>query len=213
MRLAAITAVVLLAASAHAARAQGAPAASEAQRLLKSAPNPGDFADLSAGGLIRLKHKPSGLVCQFGSDPQGNSLKASPAGVICETASASEIDTLYAFHIPQASQADVQEALGRAMGQFRGAQPVTGFTDARSDRPDVPPHVSRRYVAALPNGEQLFVRVAYAQAGGWFVLQRVITTPAAAQLADGDGERRLLAVIGQVMDRQAQGGGAVVGRP
>jgi hypothetical protein len=42
--------------------------------------------------------------------------------------------------------------------------------------------------------------------GGWFVLQRVISTPDSAQFADADGERRLLAAIGQVMDRQAQEG-------
>lgn len=206
MRLAAITAGVLLAAAGRAG-AQGAPAASEAQRLLQGAANPGDFADLSSAGLTSLKHKPSGLVCPFGSDPHGNSLHASPKGVICETASASEIDTLEAFHIPQASETDVQEAVGRAMGPFNGAQPVSGFTDSQSDRPKAPPHVSRRYVAATRNGEQLFVRIAYAQVGGWFVLQRVVSTPAAAKLADADGERRLLAAIGQVMDGQAKGGG------
>jgi hypothetical protein len=51
------------------------------------------------------------------------------------------------------------------------------------------------------------VRVAYSQVGGWFVLQRVISTPGAAKLADADGERRLLTVIGQVMDAQGPGEG------
>ncbi|HEY4029085.1 MAG TPA: hypothetical protein VGM25_01970 [Caulobacteraceae bacterium] len=208
MRLAAISAIVLLAAGSQAEAqtpAQAAPAASEAQRLLQGAPNPRDFANLSSGGLTSLKHKPSGLICQFGPDPQGNSLKVSPEGVICETSSATEIDTLEAFHIPHASASDIQEAMGRAMGQFGGAQPVSGFTDSQSDRAGAPPHVSRRFVAALPSGQQLFVRIAYSQVGDWFVLQRVITTPADAKLADGDAERRLLAVIGQVMDGQGKG--------
>jgi len=208
MRLAAITAGVLLAAAAVGARAQTAPAAaSEARRLLQGAADPGDFDNLSAGGFISLKHRPSGLVCLFGPDPQGNSLKASPEGVICETASASEIDMLEAFHTTPASEGDVEDGVGRALGQFRNAQPVGGFSDSKADRPGAPPHVSRRYAASTPNGERLFIRVAYAQVGGWFVLQRVITTPGSAQLADLDGERRLLAVIGQLMDRQAQGGG------
>lgn len=208
MRLAAITAGVLLAAAvAGRAGAQDAPAASEAQRLLRGAADPGDFADLSSAGLISLKHKPSGLICQFGPDPKGDSLRASPEGVICETAGASEIDTLEAFHTLPSTDADVQDAIGRALGPFNGARPVGGFADSRSDRPNAPPHVSLRYAAATRNGEPLFVRIAYSQVGGWFVLQRVISTPDAARLADADGERRLLAAIGQVMDRQAQGAG------
>jgi hypothetical protein len=207
MRLAAITAGVLLAAATGQAGAQAPAAASEAQRLLQGAANPDDFADLSSAGLIALKHRPSGLVCQFGADPQGNTLHASPAGVICETASDTEIDTLEAFHATPASETEVQGAVDRALGQFRGGQPVSGFTDAQSDRPGAPPHVSLRYAAATRNGDRLFVRIAYSEVGGWFVLQRVISTPGSAQLADADGERRFLAVIGQVMDRQAQGGG------
>jgi hypothetical protein len=207
MKLAAILAGVLLAAAAGQARAQAPPPASEAQRLLvQGASNPDDFADLSSGGLISLKHKPSGLVCPFNADPRGNILHASPLGVICETSSVSEIDTIEAFHSTPASAAEVEEAVARALGQFGGGQPVSGFSDAKSDRPDVPPHVARRSVAATRNGDRLFVRVAYSQVGGWFVLQRVISTPDSAQLADADGERRLLAAIGQVMDRQAQGG-------
>lgn len=210
MRLAAITAGVLLAAAAAQARAQDAPAAPavpEAQRLLQGAGNPDDFADLSSGGLISLKHKPSGLICPFNADPRGNKLRASPEGVICETSSVSEIDTLEAFHAAPSSEADLQDAVARALGQFGGGQPVSGFTDTPSDRPNAPPHVSRRYVAATRNGDRLFVRIAYSQVGGWFVLQRVISTPDSAQFADADGERRFLAAIGQVMDRQAQGGG------
>ena len=208
MKRAAITAGVLLAAAAGLARAQTAPATAEAQRLLQGAANPDDFADLSSGGLISLKHNPSGAICQFGPDPQGNTLHASLEGLICETASASEIDTLEAFHVVQPADAGMKGVVGRALGQFgRNAQPVSGFTDARSDRPNAPPHVSQRYVATTQNGDQLFVRVAYSQVGGWFVLQKVISTPQTAKLADADGERRLLAVIGQVMDRQAQGGG------
>ncbi len=207
MRLWAITAGMLLAAAVGHARAQDAPAVSEARRLMQGAANPEDFADVSSAGLINLKHKPSGLVCPFGPDPRGNTLKASPEGLICETATASEIDMLEAFHTAQSSDADLQDAVGRALGQFRGAQPVSGFTDSKSDRPNAPPHVSQRFVATTPNGERLFVRVAYSQVGDWFVLQRVISTPGAGQLADADGERRLLAAIGQVMDRQAQGSG------
>ena len=206
MHKAAIMAVVLLAAAAGQGRAQVAPGVSEARRLLQGAANPDDFADLSSGGLISLKHKPSGLVCPFGPDPLGNSLHASPEGLICEMGGASEIDTLYAFHIPKASDTDVQEAVGRAMGPFRGAQPVSGFADAQSERPNAPSHVSRRFVAAAQNG-QVFVRIAYSQVGDWFVLQRVLSTPGSAQLADSDAERRLVAAIGQVMDRQAPGAG------
>jgi hypothetical protein len=84
---------------------------------------------------------------------------------------------------------------------------VNGFADSPSDRPNAPPHVSRRYVAATATGDRLFVRVAYSQVGAWFVLQRVVSTAASAQSADFDGERRLLLAIGQLMDRQAQGGG------
>ena len=206
MRLAAIMAGVLLAVGLDHANAQETPAASEVQRLLQGAAKPDDFADLSSGGLISLQHKPSGLVCPFGSDPQGNSLRASPEGVICQTGGASEIDTLEAFHAAPTSDQELKGALDRAMGQFGGAQPVSGFTDSKSDRPGAPAHVSRRFVAATRDGQQLFIRVAYSQVGDWFILQRVISTPASAQLADADGERRLLAAIGQVMDRQAQGG-------
>jgi len=209
MRLAAITAGVLLAAATGLARAQDAPApaASEAQRLLQGAADPADFADLSSGGLISLKHKPSGLICPFGADPRGNSLRASPEGVICETSSVSEIDTLEAFHTIAASDADLEDAVARALGQFGGGQPVSGFADSPSDRPGAPPHVSRRFAVATRTGDRLFVRVAYAQVGGWFVLQRVVSTPDTARFADADGERRLLLAIGQVMDREAQGGG------
>lgn len=207
MKRAAITAGVLLAAAAGLARAQDAPAASEAQRLLQGAADPADFADLSSGGLTTLKHKPSGLICPFGPDPQTNTLHASPAGVICETGGATEIDTLEAFHVMPASDAEVDGAVRRALGQFGGGQPVSGFTDSKSDRPNAPPHTSRRYAVATRDGQQIFVRIAYSQVGGWFVLQRVISTPGAARLADSDGERRMLTVIGQVMDREAQGGG------
>jgi hypothetical protein len=203
MRLAAITAGVLLAAATGPVRAADAPPASEGQRLLQGAADPGDFTDLTAGGLTSLKHKPSGLICLFGPESRGNNLHASPGGLICETASATEIDTLDAFHMPKASPADIEEAVGRAMGPFKGAQAVGGFTDARSDRPSAPPHTSRRFAAATGTGEQLFVRIAYSQVGDWFVLQRVVSTVASAQAADLDGERRLLAAIGQVMDRQA----------
>ena len=206
MRLVAIMAGVLLAAAADRAGAQTSPAAAEVQRLLQGAANPGDFADVTAGGLISLKHKPSGLICPFGSDPQGNSLRASAEGVICQTGGASEIDTLEAFHATPTSDEELKGALDRAMGQFGGARPVSGFTDSKSDRPNAPPHVSQRFVAATRDGQQLFIRVAYSQVGDWFVLQRVISTPAAAQLADADGERRMLAAIGQVMDRQAPRG-------
>jgi hypothetical protein len=214
MKLAAIMAgVLLLAAAAGRADAQNAEAppasaASVVQQLLKGAANPGDFADLSSGGLISLKHKPSGLICVFGADPQGNSLHASPEGLICETQSASEIDTLEAFHAALTSDEELQGVMGRAMGQFEDtARPVSGFTDSKSDRPKAPPHVSRRFVAMTRDGQQLFLRIAYSQVGDWFVLQRVISTPASAQLADADGERRLLAAIGQVMDREAQAPG------
>src|ERR1700744_1232709 len=108
MRLAAIMAGVLLAAGAVRADAQDAAAASPVQRLLKGASDPADFADLSAGGLISLKHKPSGLVCAFSANPENNSLRASPAGVICSTQSASEIDTLEAFHASASSDDEVQ---------------------------------------------------------------------------------------------------------
>jgi glucose/arabinose dehydrogenase len=215
MKLAAITAAVLLATASGRAeaqpqvqpQAQDGPAAAEAQRLLQGAADPGDFADLSSGGLISLKHKPSGLICPFGGDPQGNSLRASPGGLICQSGSASEIDTLQAYHTMPASDADLQDAVGRALGQFSSAQPVSGFADSKSDRPNAPPHVSLRFVFAAPNGDRLFVRVAYAQVGGWFVLQRVVSTPDSAGSADADGERRILLAIGQVMDRQAQAGG------
>jgi hypothetical protein len=208
LRLAAIMAGVLLAMAANRASAQDAPAASEAQRLLKGASDPADFTDVSAGGLISLKHKPSGLVCAFSANPEDNSLRASPAGVICSTQSASEIDTLEAFHASASSDDEVQGAVGRAMGQFGdGARPVSGFTDAKSDRPNVPAHVSRRFVATTRDGQQLFLRIAYSQVGDWFVLQRVIAAPGTAQLADADAERRLLAAIGQAMDRKAEGGG------
>ena len=186
MRLAAITASVLLAAASQAG-AQDAPPAPEAQRLLQGAADPGDLADLSAGGLISLRHKPSGL--------------------ICETASDSEIDTLEAFRVTPASEEELEGAVNRALGQFRGGQAVSGFNDASSDRPNAPKHVSRRYVAVTRGGDRLFVRIAYSQVGEWFVLQRVISTPGAGQLADADGERRLLVAIGQVMDREAQGAG------
>lgn len=207
MRLAATMAIVLLAAVTSHASAQ-APAVSEAQRLLKGASDPGDFTDLSAGGLTSLKHKPSGLVCMFGSDPEGNSLRASPEGVICQTQSASQIDTLEAFHAAASSDDEVQGAVGRAMGQFgSSARPVSGFTDSKSDRPNAPGHASRRFVATTQDGQQLFLRIAYSQVGDWFVLQRVIAAPGAAQLADADAERRLLAAISQVMDRKTEGGG------
>ena len=207
MHKAAIMAGVLLAIAASQGRAQDAPAAAEVRRLLQSAPNPDDFADLSSGGLVSLRHKPSGLICAFGPDFRGDSLHASPGGLICETASVSEIDTLEAFHTAQASDEELQGALARAMGQFRGAQAVSGFTDAQSERQNAPPHVSRRYVAAAPSGDRLFIRIAYSQVGDWFVLQRVISTPDSAQIADSDGERRLIAAIGQLMDRQTSGGG------
>jgi hypothetical protein len=113
-----------------------------------------------------------------------------------------ELDTIEAFRMPKATEADVQDAISRVMGPFRDGQPVSGFTDTPSDRPGAPAHVSRRFVAATRNGDQVFVRIAYSQVGGWFVLQRVISTPGAARLADSDGERRLLAEIGQVMDGQ-----------
>ncbi len=131
--------------------------------------------------------------------------------MICNTQGETEIDTLEAFHAAPTSEEELQGALGRAMGQFSGAQPVSGFTDTPSDRPKAPPHTSRRFVAATRNGDQLFVRVAYAQVGEWFVLQRVISTTASAKLADADGERRLLAAIGQVMDRPGAGRGQVGG--
>jgi hypothetical protein len=208
MRLAAIMAGVLLAIAAGRAGAQGAPAASEVQRLLQGASNPGDFVDLNSPGLISLKHKPSGLVCTFGSDPQGNSLQASPGGLICQTGSASELDTIEAFHAAATTDEAVQGVMGRAMGQFANtAKPVSGFTDAKSDRPNAPPHVSRRFVAATSSGQQVFLRIAYSQVGDWFILQRVISVPGAAQLADTDAEQRFLAAMGQVMDRQAQGPG------
>lgn len=200
MKLAAITAGIVLAALAAGAHAQGA---AEAKRLLQGAADPGDFADVSAGGKIALKHKPSGLVCPFSADPRGNTLHASPEGVICEANEPAQFNSIQAFRIPQASESDVQGAMARAMGAFTGAQPVTGFTDAKADRAGAPPHVSRRFSAATRDGQSLFVRIAYSQVGEWFVLQRVISLPSDAQAADADGERRLLAAIGQVMDRQA----------
>ena len=206
MRLAAIMAGILLAAASQASGQDASPVP-EAQRLMQGAADPDDLADLSAGGLISLRHKPSGLICQFGPGPEGNTLHVSPAGVICETAGNTEIDTLEAFRVTPASEAEVEEAVNRALGPFRGGQPVSGFTDAKSDRANAPGHVSRRYAAAPRGGDPLFVRIAYSQVGEWFVLQRVIATPQTAQLADADGERRLLAAIGQVMDREAKGAG------
>jgi hypothetical protein len=196
---------VLLAAATGPALAQAPPAVSEAQRLLQGAADPGDFADTSVAGFISLKHKPSGLICLFGDDPKGNALHASPEGVICESSSPAEIDTVEAFHMPHASDADVNDAINRAVGAFNGPKPVSGFTDSQSDRLGAPKHTSLRFVAATRAGEQLFVRVAYAQVGDWFLLQRVLSTTAGAKLADADGERRMLANIGQVMDGQKLG--------
>jgi hypothetical protein len=201
MKLAAITAGVLLAAAAGPTRAADTPAGAEVQRLLQGAADPGDFADLSSGAAISLRHKSSGLVCLFGPDPRGNSLHASPEGLICGTSSETEIDTLEAFHTPQTSESDVQGAVARALGQFRGAEPVNGFTDAKPGRPNTPPHVSLRFVASTQTGDKLFVRIAYSQVGEWFVLQRVISAPGSARLADADAEQRLLTAVGQVMDR------------
>ena len=203
MKRIAITAAVLLAGHAGPSWAQGASA--QVQQLLKGASNPADFADVSAGGVVSLKHKASGVVCTFDGDPQGASLHSGPTGVMCNSATPYELDALEVFLEPNSTDADAEAAIPRALGSVQDPRPVTGFDNLKSDRPGAPPHTARRYVGILRGAQQVYARVAWAQVGDWFIFQRVIAGLDGAKAADAEAEKKLLAAIDQAMDNKPPG--------
>jgi hypothetical protein len=201
MKRAAIVTALLLAGQAGPSRAQGA--AGPVQQLLKGAANPADFADVSTGGVISLKHKPSGVVCTFEGDPQGASLHSGPTGVMCNSATPYELDALEVFLEPNATDADAEAAIPRALGAVQDPHPVNNiFDDLKADRPGAPPHAARRYIGTLRGARQVYARVAWAQVGDWFIFQRVIAGLDGAKATDAEAEKKLLAAIGQAMDNR-----------
>lgn len=190
-------------------------AAEEARRLLKGVREQAEFADLTADGVTRIQHKASGVTCQFGALAAANRLAGSAMGMICATALDFEVQNLEVAFAPQMTDTAAQESVTKFITeQFPGAEPIEGFKDLKAGRPDTPDHAVRRFSATGKNGgPKVFVRVAYSQVGDWAIFQRVIAPIGAEKLSDDTSERRLLAAIAQVMDRQRAGAGPLGAGP
>jgi hypothetical protein len=141
-----------------------------------------DFVDASTAEYAALRHAPSGMVCRLPTDGvfEINVFPASAAnaGAHCAVARERSASTLVVVQFGDAVSLDdaFRDAIASLVAE-RDAALWQGRASAadRADPVGLPHFRIARYRASL-DGEASYVRVAVAEARGWF-LQQVVTAP------------------------------------
>jgi hypothetical protein len=191
---------------AGAAEAQGS-AEAEAHRLLQALPMPDEFADATAGGVPRVQHKLTGAVCDFTADYAHNRLVQNDAGFVCGAIRDYGAENLEFAFMPGGTAPQVETMIGAYVSaQFPGASPFAGADGLKAFDEDKGPlaHTVRRYDLTASNGAKLFVRVSYALAGDWLVVQRILGPELNAQVTDTEAEKGLLRTLDEMAQKRAQ---------
>lgn len=159
------------------------------------------FADASTDAQAAIRHKPSGLECVLPVNGEF-SLDVFPPearnpGMSCSTVSGQVATAYVAVYYGDA--VDIDTAFGQALAASAGQASPTPWTGEPSAADKAPadglPHFRISRFMVNMNGEQRFLRVAMAEARGWF-LQQIVTAPVAgaeaAEAAAGADWRRTL---------------------
>ncbi len=141
-----------------------------------------DFVDASTAEYAAVRHEPSGMVCRLPDDGvfEINVFPASAAnpGAHCTLAHDRSASTFVVVRFGEdVSLDDAFRDAAASLVAERDAALWTGRASAadRSDPQGLPHFRIARYRVSL-DGELSYVRVAVAEARGWF-LQQVVTTP------------------------------------
>lgn len=162
------------------------------------------FADASTRDLALVRHKPSGLEC-VAPATGGFSLEVFPPtaahpGVYCARSEGEVVSSFVAVYY--GATVDIDTAFSQALAASAGQaspQPWTGEpSTADKASPDGLPHFRISRFQANVNGAPSYLRIAMAEAKGWF-LQQVVSGPIAdAEQVEGDAGvdwRRALAAF------------------
>ncbi len=182
-------------------------AEAEVQRLLKSADAADAFDDVTQNGAPRLRHRASGVICEFGRDPAGNRLILSGMGFACAAGRDYGAQTLEVASAPGATEQKARESVAQYMAaHYPEATSQVGFSEAKAlgaDGKPLPAATSLRFAVTDASGASFLVRVSYVIVGDWLVFQRLLAPEANAALDDAAAGRAMVAVIGQLVQRQA----------
>ena len=215
--------LVLLAAVAPvlaAAQPAGGPQA-VAQRLI--AAGDGDaaayFSNVTPpGGPPTVRHRRSGLTCVFTSLQQAtisvfprspSAVQGDDVGCNMTVGPGGYIETIYATrYSPPLSAEQVLAGADQAM-QRRYRDMVARPGDDRPpaqlsarDAADLPPVVSRRYLATDSNGHRIFTRASVATVGDWTVMLRFSADASDADAADRWANEAFARVVLSVVHRR-----------
>lgn len=164
------------------------------------------FTDASTAEFAAVRHAPSGLRCEI---PRSGDFSvevfpssAANPGVYCASAAADVATSFVAvFYGPEV---DIDTAFSQALAASAGQaspQPWPGEPSA-ADKvpPEGLPHFRIARFSATVNGQPAYLRVAMAEARGWF-LQQIVSGPIAEaepiEAAAGEGWRRTLAAFAE----------------
>lgn len=164
------------------------------------------FTDASTAEFAAVRHAPSGLRCEI---PRSGDFSvevfppsAANPGVYCASAVAGVATSYVAVFYGAAVDIDTafSQALAASAGQA-SPQPWPGEPSAADKAsPEGLPHFRIARFSATVNGQPAYLRVAMAEARGWFLQQIVsgpITEAETVEAAAGQGWRRTLAAFAE----------------
>ncbi|HCK83187.1 MAG TPA: hypothetical protein DHW63_01285 [Hyphomonadaceae bacterium] len=164
------------------------------------------FTDASTAEFAAVRHAPSGLLCEI---PRSGDFSvevfppsAANPGVYCASAAA-DVATSYVA-VLYGPAVDIDTAFSQALAASAGqASPqVWSGEPSAADKvsPEGLPHFRIARFSATVNGEPAYLRVAMAEARGWF-LQQIVSGPIAEaeaiEATAGEGWRRALTAFAE----------------
>lgn len=174
-----------------------------------------DFVDASTAEFAAIRHVPSGMLCRL---PESGAFEfdlfpatAVNAGAQCSSTEGETVTGWVAvnFHEPTTLDAAFASAVEQLTGSMQ-AQPWLGRpSEADRASPEGLPHFRIHRVRANFDGEERYLRLAMAEADGWY-LQQIVSSPYASAVESeaGAGEAWRAALAGFAAARR---GGAPAG--
>lgn len=183
-----------------------AAAKREGDRIRLPSSNQSLFDNITDGAVIALRHRPSGLVCQFDLGAANAILVGPGAGttkradaVNCLTSLGPLEDTLSVM--PNDEGLTARQALERAVAEigslYSTLRPFAGNSVAMKADPSLPAHVAARLTTAPGSGQE-YVYASAAVVGDWIVLEKVAGPVAEATTSDLMGELRMITAVGDL---------------
>ncbi len=164
------------------------------------------FTDASTTEFAAVRHAPSGLRCEIPLSGEFSVEVFPPSaanpGVYCASAAADVATSYVAVHY--GAEVDIDTAFSQALAASAGQaspQPWPGEPSAADKAPpEGLPHFRIARFSAAVNGQPAYLRVAMAEARGWF-LQQIVSGPIAEaetiEASAGEGWRRTLAAFAE----------------